>query len=511
MKRRCLCVYMVIILALLISVPAYAINAGEYELKELGLTVSMPSDYVVFTRNISANDPNLSAYGLTKDGLSSLMLERNIYLNGWDEDVTQEIIITMIDSPLVDFNLYSDTTLTTMATSFESEYANMGVTVIKSEIYQHSQAKFLKIYISQPNGDSTAYGLQYHTVYADKAINITLQSYSGRIDSSKEAILKKIADTVHFDTEPQFNPPPAQTEAFTYTDPTSGMIFTVPANWVEEPMFKEREFIDVKFVSNLEEGLAILFASEDMLSDGFLEESGVSGFEKLLVSRSDLDSSIQTKADVAAMYGESESAVSMVTYGNKEYYILETVQSGSAYGMTMKVPMTILMRCENGFMYMFQFSGAKDSPYFADYENLVSSVKYPVFEDDEAVRDQVLGTYLLLAIIVLIALGLIIVFACRSAIKKRSIKKKHQAAPTIMEEVAVRTVPEAPQEKVKEVIPPGPPTKEPDVDPMTAPLIEQPEVPSSDPVSFCHRCGNKLMPGSLFCYKCRTKIPTTKE
>ena len=151
---------------------------------------SMPSDYVVFTRNISANDPNLSAYVLTKDVLSSLILERNIYLNGWDEDVTQEIIITMIDSPLVDFNLYSDTTLTTMATSFESEYANIGVTVIKSEIYQQDQAKFLKIYTSQPNGDSTAYGLQYYTVYADKAINITLQSYSGQIISSQEATLK---------------------------------------------------------------------------------------------------------------------------------------------------------------------------------------------------------------------------------------------------------------------------------------------------------------------------------
>ena len=50
-----------------------------------------------------------------------------------------------------------------------------------------------------------------------------------------------------------------------------------------------------------------------MLSDGFLEESGVSGFEKLLVSRSNLDNSMLTKADVAAMYGESESAVSMVT------------------------------------------------------------------------------------------------------------------------------------------------------------------------------------------------------
>lgn len=490
----------------LLPVSAFA-STGTYDLDELGMSIELPSDHVVFTRDIKANDPNLSAYGLTKDGLSSLMQERSIYLNAWDEDINYEIIITMMDSPLADYNLLSDTTLAAVVSSFETEYAGAGITFIRSDIYQHSQAKFAKIYISQPNNGETAYGLQYNTVYNDKAINITMQSYSGKIDSNKESILKKIVDTVHFDTDPQLNPPPTQTEAFTYTDPTSGMTFTVPANWVEEPMFKEREFIDVKFVSNLEEGLAIIFASEDMLSDGFLEESGVSGFEKLLVSRSNLDNSMLTKADVAAMYGESESAVSMVTYGNKEYFIYETVQSGSAYGVTVKVPMTILVRCENGFMYMFQFCGTKDNPYFADFEKLVNSVKYPVFEDDEVVRDQVLGSYLLLAIIVLIALILIIVFVCRSAIKKKAIKKKPQVTPTIAEESTVRATPEASQVKAEEVLPPEPPTKELEPEPTPEPLVETTE----PAVSFCHRCGNKLMSGSLFCNKCGTKIPTTKE
>ena len=490
----------------LLPVSAFAAT-GTYDLDELGMSIELPSDHVVFTRDIKANDPNLSAYGLTRDGLSSLMQERSIYLNAWDEDINYEIIITMMDSPLADYNLLSDTTLAAVVSSFETEYAGAGITFIRSDIYQHSQAKFAKIYISQPNNGETAYGLQYNTVYNDKAINITMQSYSGKIDSNKESILKKIVDTVHFDTDPQLNPPPTQTEAFTYTDPTSGMTFTVPANWVEEPMFKEREFIDVKFVSNLEEGLAIIFASEDMLSDGFLEESGVSGFEKLLVSRSNLDNSMLTKADVAAMYGESESAVSMVTYGNKEYFIYETVQSGSAYGVTVKVPMTILVRCENGFMYMFQFCGTKDNPYFADFEKLVNSVKYPVFEDDEVVRDQVLGSYLLLAIIVLIALILIIVFVCRSAIKKKAIKKKPQVTPTIAEESTVRATPEASQVKAEEVLPPEPPTKELEPEPTPEPLVETTE----PAVSFCHRCGNKLMSGSLFCNKCGTKIPTTKE
>ena len=488
--------------------PSYAFAANTtYELDELGMSIELPSNHIVFTRDIKANDPNLNAYGLTKDGLSSLMQERSIYLNAWDEDINYEIIITMIDSPLADYNLLSDTTLAAVVSSFETEYAGAGITFIRSDIYQHSQAKFAKIYISQPNNGETAYGLQYNTVYNGKAINITMQSYSGKIDSNKESILKKIVDTVHFDTDPQLNPPPTQTEAFTYTDPSSGMTFTVPANWVEEPMFKEREFIDVKFVSNLEEGMAMIFASEDMLSDSFMEDSGISGFEKLLVSRSDLDNSMLTKADVAAMYGESESAVSMVTYGNKEYFIYETVQSGSAYGMTVKVPMTILVRCENGFMYMFQFSGAKDSPYFADFEKLVSSVKYPVFEDDGVVRDQVLGSYLLLVIIVLIALGLIIVFVCRSAIKKKAIKKKPPVTPTITEKFTVRATPEAPQVKAEEDLPPEPSTKELEPEPTPVPLIETTE----PAVSFCHRCGNKLMSGSLFCNKCGTKIPTTKE
>ena len=60
--------------------PSYAFAANStYELDELGMSIELPSDHVVFTRDIKANDPNLSAYGLTKDGLSSLMQELQTY------------------------------------------------------------------------------------------------------------------------------------------------------------------------------------------------------------------------------------------------------------------------------------------------------------------------------------------------------------------------------------------------------------------------------------------------
>ena len=198
--KRSLMVFLILCLAFSLLSPAAFAAGSSYKLDELGMSIELPQDYIVFTRDIKSNDPNLSAYGLTRDELYSLMVDGCIYLNAWDKDLNYEIIVTMTDSPVEDFNLYSDTALMDLASSAEDEYRNYGITYIKSELYQHSQAKFIKIYISQQRNGSTVYGLEYSTVYNSKAINITLQSYSGKIDSSKEAILKKIVDSVCFET-----------------------------------------------------------------------------------------------------------------------------------------------------------------------------------------------------------------------------------------------------------------------------------------------------------------------
>lgn len=434
MKRRCMRIYMAIILALLLSTSAYAVNAVEYEFKELGLTVSMPSDFVVFTRNISANDPNLGAYGLTKDGLSSLMAERNIYLNGWDEDVNQEIIITMIDSPLVDFNLYSDTTLTTMATSFESEYANMGVTVIKSEIYQHSQAKFLKIYSSQPNGGSTAYGLQYYTVYNDKAINITMQSYSGQITSSQESTLKGVVDSAKFDTAPQtdetgFTP----TKAFDYTDIKTQTTFTVPANWVETPLSEEREAIDVKFTSLEEDGMSILYGSFDIWGE-------MTASERSEYNRFDINNSIFTKSDIADALELSVNDISTVKYAGNEYYTATITSNTESFGLSFSVTMTHMITVNNGYMYWFQFSGEKSNEFFDDFVSILSSLKYPnqgsevateTNENSDLMDRFSLGN-ILLSLLITIAVYSLPIIIYRYALRKDPVEKKKAKKITII-------------------------------------------------------------------------------
>lgn len=182
-----------------------------------------------------------------------------------------------------------------------------------------------------------------------------------------------------------------ETGSFRYTDSVSGMSFVVPENWVESAMFEEREYIDAKFTSSLDKGLCIIFMSEDMLSESFLEEAGISSLEKILISRGDLDNSLFTKDDVAAMYGESPSAVSMDVCGNKEYFVLETEQVANVYGVSVLVPLTVYVRCENGYMYMFQFNGAKGTTYFKDFENLVKSAEFPIVEDDSLAQRRIIG------------------------------------------------------------------------------------------------------------------------
>ncbi len=372
MKQRAYRTLILCVLLLSLTGPAHAAGMTEYALDELGMTVSMPSDYIVFSRDIDADDPNLAAFGLTKGGMSSLMNEQNIYLNGWNADIDHEIVVTMVDSPFSDFNLYSDTVLLAMATSFTSAYEDMGATVIKSELYQHPQAKFLKIYTSRPKEGSTIYALQFSTVYADKAINITLHSFIGPITASQEAVMKSIVDSAGFDTPPQTaQTDHSPTDAFTYTDTKSKATFVVPANWVETPLSGERqEFIDAKFTSLEDDGTIILYGSFDLWDEMPASERSGS-------SRSDLDNSTLTKFDIADILGIAANEVRSVTYGEMEYYTAAVASAGDVYGIGFTVTATHVICVENGYLHYFLFSGESGHKLYGDFESLLNSVDFP--------------------------------------------------------------------------------------------------------------------------------------
>ena len=272
----------------------------------------------------------------------------------------------------------------------------------------------------------------------------------------------------------------AGTGSFRYTDSVSGMSFVVPENWVESAMFEEREYIDAKFTSNLEEGLCIIFTSEDMLSDTFLEEAGISSLEKSLISRRDLDNSLFTKADVAAMYGESPSAVSMAVCGNKEYFVLETEQVANVYGVSVLVPLTVYVRCENGYMYMFQFNGAKGTTYFKDFENLVKSAEFPIVEDDSLSQRRIIGVAFLVVTVCVVVIFVLL--------RRRSAAGKVCNDSVVMDNDEEELSAVSMENRVKVTV------------------QNNFETTKKKVVAYCCNCGCEIQIESRFCHNCGARV-----
>lgn len=240
-------------------------STDTYQIKELDLSVSIPNIYTVFTRNTKSNDPNFADFGLKKGDLQTYFETNNIYLNAISNYFNEEIVVTMstAESPISDLNLFSSTELNIWFSTLKEQYEAFGVSVSDMSIYNHYQAKFIKIYFNEVS--TSTYGLQYYTIYNNRAMNFTLRSYSKEIKPIQETTMKTIIDSIEYNTLPKTIEKQEITKSFTYLDNDTGVTFEVPQNWVQHELSEEREVIDVSFISNEESGLMIFYGSREFL------------------------------------------------------------------------------------------------------------------------------------------------------------------------------------------------------------------------------------------------------
>lgn len=348
------------------STPTNAVN--KHYLPELGLEVTIPSGYSVITRSTSANAPIFNTLGATRAEILSHFESNNIYLNAISNSFSEEIVITMNSNTFNDFSLLSDSSLEIIVSGVEKTFNDYGATVSSYEIYHHPQTKFIKLYFSV--SDDSIHGVQYFTVADGKATNFTLRSYTNSLSQKQENNIKAIVDSITFDKAPLSPAVGADTEAFVYSDTDTGVTFTVPANWKKEVFTKERDFIDVKFVSTKDTGITMIYGSTDVWAQ--LPASAKVGY-----SRADFNNSAFTKSDIAEMYGTTPDKISTVTYNGIQYFIGEYTHFSDEYGLDVSVTMTDLVCVDNGWLYTFQFSGLSSHKLYSDFESLLKSVHYP--------------------------------------------------------------------------------------------------------------------------------------
>ena len=339
-------------------------SENNVRIEEMELSLSVPNSYSIINDNTPANDSVFEKIGVTKSELLTQFKGKNIYLNCISQNNNEEIVVTMTPNSISDFNLLSDTSLKALASALVEQYKTYNISVSKYEVYQQSQAKFIKVYFQDIT--QSAYGLQYYTIFDQKAMNFTLRSYDGNISTSQENTKQSIVDSIQFDGEAQKQNEGADTSSFVYEDNTSGIKFTVPNNWEKTPLSKERQYIDVKFSSTKEDGLSILFGATDLWNQ-------LPSYDKAGMTRAELNDSQLSASDIAEMLNLEPGKVSEKRFNNIHFYITEVTSSSDVYGLNITATITHAIHFQNGWLYWFQFSATNESSYYKDFEAMLKS------------------------------------------------------------------------------------------------------------------------------------------
>ena len=179
-------------------------GATAFTLNELGMTVNIPNDLYVFTRDMTPQNTNPAAFGLKNEYFDIYFKQHDVYLNAVADQVSYEINISMVSPPGVqsisDFNRLSENDLKTFMQSQIVVYQVATYQYGTPEIYTgNAGAKFIKndIVIDNPNGNKT-YGVRYFTIHDGKGIGIELTTYSTANIALLMPMLTKLLDNATF-------------------------------------------------------------------------------------------------------------------------------------------------------------------------------------------------------------------------------------------------------------------------------------------------------------------------
>jgi hypothetical protein len=370
------------IIYLCFSVEAYG---ATFNIKELNMNVNIPDNLIVFTREIATDDKNLTLLGLDKATLENHYKENFIYFNAINVDPNFEIIITMQDyegSQLIfDFNELKDSELMSIGEEIsKNNVINQNViTYKKYSIYNHDQAKFLKIYFEQLNNSEKVQSIQNYTIINGQAINITMHSYSGIITNDQETMLDEIINSISF-TQVLRKPSENETNVndnyapIAYKNDEAGVEFVVPAGWRDKALMKERITIKVKFVND--KGNTILFGYTDLYND-------LSQEDKVQIKRSDFNNSALSKEDVIIFLKSDNTEITKIDteiINNIEYYKLNISTKKQVEGTDYNFNSIIYFFINDGIGYHFQYGGDENDQYYNDFTSMMRTIKYDIYD-----------------------------------------------------------------------------------------------------------------------------------
>ena len=183
----------------------FAENKIVYTIEELGLEVSLPEDYCVFTRDMPEDDVLFTRFGVTQGQMQSHLEEWDYYLMCTDIDWTVRLYLVVEPVDDEDFHSISDQDLEKVKEGSVQELERQGATVLSAEIYEHPQTRFIvtRETIEEP-GTGEMDVIQGATAYNGRSFVFTMGS-EGELKEEHEDMFLTMLNDLRFTQPPNVN------------------------------------------------------------------------------------------------------------------------------------------------------------------------------------------------------------------------------------------------------------------------------------------------------------------
>lgn len=219
MKKKAVIVILFIVL-LLTSVNVYASKGGKYTFEEGNLKITVPSNYVVFTRDTTSKDADIKKYGIDISKLQEYFSDGNVYADILT-DKDAEIIVTILENQ-GSKDIYN---LTEYLKLYPDEFENLKNNLLKSfsksddisNISLFKDTKYYYIHFEGYNGSDKNYADIYLTIINGKFISFgTIPLSNDPVNSSQKTALKNFINknVSFYDVQPI----PANTKPIEYEE-----------------------------------------------------------------------------------------------------------------------------------------------------------------------------------------------------------------------------------------------------------------------------------------------------
>ncbi len=191
-----------LLLLLLLAVGPCAMAAPadgwqRVELPEVGMSLLLPNEYDLFTRNMPEDSPVLARYGVTGEAITAFLTDRSRYLDAYLSGGAKEITISMVKSEFSGRNGWNEDQFNFYAALQYMKNRAEGVVVWKHDVYVDGPVPFVRLWgrvIDEP--DHVA--VQYWTEYKDQSICIMLHSYVGSLSPADEETILHVINSAVF-------------------------------------------------------------------------------------------------------------------------------------------------------------------------------------------------------------------------------------------------------------------------------------------------------------------------